>query len=156
MKAVHILTRIDREVDLLRIDVRWQRQLHDVAVDLRIVVQLLHKSEQLILTDRRRPMHQRAFETRLLAGLHLVLHIRAAGTVLAHEHRGQVRCAAPFRGDRSGLLSNALPDRYGGRLSIEQLVCGGLLWHGPDHGLQGNATRRNASSCRSTLHAENH
>ena len=60
MEPVHILVRIDRFKHLLGIDMLRQRQLHQNAVDCRIMVQLFNYREKICLACfRRKPMLDR-------------------------------------------------------------------------------------------------
>ena len=51
MEAIDILTIVDRLNNLLLIDMLWQRQLHDEAINIVVLVQLIDTGQQFCLRD---------------------------------------------------------------------------------------------------------
>ena len=95
MEAVYILTVVDGLRDALFIDMARQRQLHDEAVYVFILVELVDTLEQLLLAHRVLEAYQRGLEPALFAGQHLILNVGFRTTVVAHEHRSEMRALAP-------------------------------------------------------------
>jgi len=95
MEAVYILTVVDGLRDALFVDMARQRQLHDEAVYVFILVELVDTLEQLLLAHRVLEAYQRGLEPALFAGQHLILNVGFRTTVVAHEHRSEMRALAP-------------------------------------------------------------
>src|SRR5262249_12219969 len=119
------LVGVDGVEDRLRIDLPGQRQLHEDAVDGRILVQAIDEREQLALCGRIRQL--------VLVGIHpgfprlpaLVLHIDLAGGVLAAPHDGQAGGEAVLRLQRAHLLRDAAAQTGRKGLAVDDLAVGG-------------------------------
>ncbi len=85
MQAIDILLRPDRLNDRIRIQMLRQRQLHENAVDGRIVVQRGHQGSQLFLRRLRRQRVLDGLEAALLGHLALGVHIGVAGRIVADD-----------------------------------------------------------------------
>ena len=108
MKAVDILVRRDRIDNGSLVDLVWQRQLHQNAVNGIIRVQCVDQRQQFILAGGdSQAMFDRA-HTGGGGAFDLVAHIDSAGRVLAYQNHGKRRRAANFLGQLPGLNGDAI------------------------------------------------
>ena len=103
VKTVHILGRRDRLDDLLRVDVRRQRQLNQDAVNRRVIVQRLDARQQFGFQHVGRVALQHRMQAVVFASLDLVAHIHLAGRAVADQHHGQSRRDAAGAEQRGAL-----------------------------------------------------
>ena len=89
VEAVDIFGRVDGFDHFVRIDVGWQWQLHQDAVDQGVAVQSFYPLQQVGFTQVGGQLLEHRVQTSLLAGLHFVAHIDLAGRVVAHQQHGQ-------------------------------------------------------------------
>lgn len=85
-KPVHVFVRIDGADHLALVQVARQGELHEDAVDRRVLVQALHGAQQLLLRGLLRQAQNRAVHAELFARALLVAHVDGRGGVLPHEH----------------------------------------------------------------------
>ena len=86
MKAVNILRRINGGDDSLIIDMRWQGQLHQYAIDGGIGIECFHQRNQFVLRNRRRQAMFEAVHARFDRRLLLRSYIDLAGRIFAYQH----------------------------------------------------------------------
>jgi hypothetical protein len=89
VEAVHVLGGGDGFNHLVRINVGGQGQLHQDAVDARVIVERIHAGQQFGLGHRGIVLLQHRVQARVGAGLDLVAHVDLAGLVITHQHHGQ-------------------------------------------------------------------
>ena len=85
-ESVDVLLRVDRVDDLCLVDVFWQRQLDDVAVDFLVVVKEVDEFQHFFLCGVGWQAIHRARHTHRVAGFLLRCHVSLACAVLAHYH----------------------------------------------------------------------
>jgi len=120
VKAVHVLGRADGFDDLLRVDVPRQRQLHQDAVDGRIVVEGFDARQQGGFAHVGVVCFEYRVQAAVFAGLDLVAHIDLAGRVVADQHHGQARGdALHFEG--LGAVGDFGAQLFGQGIAINQL-----------------------------------
>ena len=93
MKAVNILRRINGGDDSLIIDMRWQGQLYQYAIDGGIGIECFHQRNQFDLRNRRRQAMFEAVHARFDGRFLLRSHINLAGWIFAHKHNGKAGLA---------------------------------------------------------------
>ncbi|MPN34500.1 hypothetical protein SDC9_181994 [bioreactor metagenome] len=124
MEAIHVLGGRDGLDDLVVVNVLGQRQLHQDAVDARVVVQRFHAGQQFGLGHRRFVLFQHGMKARFLAGLYLVAHVDLRRLVVTHQnHRQTRRDSLGF--ERSGACSDFGAELSGEGLAIDDLGCHG-------------------------------
>ncbi len=89
VETVDILFRGDRLDDLVAVDVRRQRQLHQNAVDTRIAVQFVDARQQIGFRQIGRIAVERRAEAVVIARFDLIAHIDFAGRIVADQHDGE-------------------------------------------------------------------
>ena len=90
MKTVHILAIINGHDDFLLVNMGRKRQLHDEAIYIFILVQLVHTGQQLFLGHVVLVANKGRLESTLLTGKHLILDIGLAASVMSYEYSSQV------------------------------------------------------------------
>ena len=119
METINILPIIDRLDHLLLGNMLWQRQLNDKTIHVRIVVQLIDLTEQLLLSDIRLVTDQRRLETNLLTSPDLVCHVGFATAIMSYQDRRQMWHLATLGLDAGNLFGH-LPFHLGGNgLSVQ-------------------------------------
>ena len=106
MEAVYVLAVVDGLDDLLLIDMLGQRELHDEAIDIGILVQFVNTGQKLLFGDVVLKADEGALEATGLTGQHLILHIRFRATVVTYQHGCQMGLLAATGHDFLYLLSN--------------------------------------------------
>ena len=94
METVDILAVVDGLDDLLLIDMLGQRELHDEAIDIGVLVQFVNTGQKLLFGDVVLKADEGALEATGLTGQHLILHIRLRATVVTHQYSCQMRLLA--------------------------------------------------------------
>jgi hypothetical protein len=89
MKAIDVLVGADRLDDLRPVDVIWQWQLDEDAVDVVVGVELVDEVEKLRLARARGEVVRARDEADFLAGEALVAHVDARRVVVADEDDGE-------------------------------------------------------------------
>ena len=91
VEAVDILVKVDALQHAVHVDLWWQRQLHQDAVDGRIGIERIDTAHQLILGGRHRQFDQLRTDTHELAGGHFVADVDLGGRIIADQDDGQAR-----------------------------------------------------------------
>jgi hypothetical protein len=120
-EAVHILCGIDGQCHLDLVNMLRQRHLHDEAVDLLVLVELVDLRQQLGLGHAGVHADERRVEAYLGAVKHLAVHIGFAGAVVADEDGGQMGNLAPAGLDECDLVGDLRLDLLGSCLAVEYL-----------------------------------
>ena len=133
MKAVHVLVRVDPLNDVQRIDMSGQGQLHENAVNARVVVAAVNQRQQFLLARiRRKVVIDRRYSC-VCAGGTLVSNIDMRSRVLSDQHRGKRRRSKPRVKPLLHRLPNLFPNLRRNGLAVNQL-CGHewvvSLWRG--------------------------
>ena len=89
MEAVNVFGGIDRQQNFLGIDVRWQRQLHQDAVDFVAAVQVGDQREQLFGGHTFRGRVLFAVKADLLRALYLAANVDLRCGVMSHQYHGE-------------------------------------------------------------------
>ena len=89
MESVYVFGRIDRQQDLLGVDVRGQRQLHQDAVDFVAAVQAGDEREQFFGSHAFGGRVLFAVEADFLGTLHLAAHVDLRRGVVPDQHHGE-------------------------------------------------------------------
>ncbi len=110
VKSVDVLAVIDGEGDLFFVDVLRQRQLHDEAVHIGVVIEALYDVERFGFGDFRRAPDERTLETHLFAGPDLGINVNFTCGVFADEHGSEV-------GNFSAALANQAD--FGGQFGLD-------------------------------------
>ncbi|MNT20967.1 hypothetical protein D3C72_1562890 [compost metagenome] len=122
--AVHVFRRGDRFDDLVRVDMFWQRHLHEDAMDGRIGIQAGDACQQVRFGQVRFIFFQHRVETHVSARLDLVADVHLAGRVFADEDHGQAGLGALGR-EGGGARGDLAAQFLGEGDSVDQ-----LCWHG--------------------------
>ena len=99
VEGVHVLQGVDGLDDGILIDVIWQWQLDEDAVDVRVVAESTYLGYKVFLGRRVRHRHVAGGHAGLGGGAVLVADIDTGGGVFADEDDGQVRHEAVFFGE---------------------------------------------------------
>src|SRR5260370_13210945 len=91
VKAVHILGRVDRPDDPMRIDLPRQRQLHQHSVDALIAVELLYFGEEARFRYVARQANVEGDEPSIGAAAAFGPHIYLARRVISYQDGGETR-----------------------------------------------------------------
>src|SRR6516165_8051132 len=91
VKAVHVLRRVDRGDNAVRIDLPRQRKLNQHPVDAVVDVQLLDLGDKRLLRDFRRQPKLEIGEPGVGAGAALGTYIEFACWIVANQDRGETR-----------------------------------------------------------------
>ena len=94
MEAVHVFGGIDRQQNLLGIDVRGQRQLHQDAVDFVAAVQIGDQGEQVFGGRAFGGRVLFAVEADFLRALDLAANVDFRCGVVPDQHHGEARTHA--------------------------------------------------------------
>ena len=128
MQAVNVLVRADRRQHGVLVQGLRQGQLHQDAVDRRVLVQLADEPQEVMLRGiGRQPVGHRvhADGERVLT---LGADVDLAGGILAHQHHGEARLQAMLGLQHRHLLGHLRAQSFGIDLAIDQL--GGSSWGG--------------------------
>ncbi len=140
VEAVHVLGRVDGEQHLGLVDVARQGQLHEDAVDGRVLVVPVDAGKQFRLGGVRRQGHLLGVDAEGVGGAVLGRHVRLGGRVLAHQDRHQAGnevvllfeagdLGGEFSADGAGGFSTA--DDLCGHVSNNRQCVGLIKWlHG--------------------------
>src|SRR5690606_15360573 len=96
----------------------WQRQLHNQAINIWVLVDLFHLFQQLLLGDILLQSNQSGSKSDLLTGLYLCAYISLAGSVISHQHRRQMGYLASFSFDLQHPLRYLVFYLFGSFLSV--------------------------------------
>ena len=118
MEAVDILAVVDGHDNLLLVDMAWQRQLHDEAINVGIVVEPFHAGKKLLLSNVILVAYEGGLEAALLAGNNLVLDIRLASSVVANKDSSKMWLLASIGNYVAYLLRYLRLDGCCGSLSV--------------------------------------
>ena len=118
VKAVDVLRRRYGLQHLGGVDVLGQRQLHQDAVDVGIVVQREHAVEQRLLAHGGGQLVELRAHAGFLGGAHLVAYIDARGRIVAGQQNCQAGANAALR-KRGHLVFHRGADLRGERFSVE-------------------------------------
>ena len=121
VKAVDVLQGIDPLDDGRLVDLLGQRQLHQDAVDRRIVVQSVDRGEQFGLGSRREAAERVPFIPAALQAASLVADVDLAGRIVADQHDGQARDDPSFGSQLGDLGAYLAADLLRECTSIENL-----------------------------------
>ena len=86
METVDILTIVDGLDDLLLIDMLRQRQLYDEAVDIVVLIQFIHTSQEFGLGDVILKTDKCGLEATSLAREYLIFNVSLRTTVVTYQH----------------------------------------------------------------------
>src|ERR1043165_4539396 len=89
MKAVDVLLRRYVHQNLLRADVRRQRQLDENAVDIAVAVELVDERQQFALGDRRRKQVLLRANADFFARFLFILDVEVRSWVVADKHHAE-------------------------------------------------------------------
>ncbi len=112
MEPVGVLPGVDGVQHLVLVDVLWERQLHQEAVDLGVLVEFVHHGQELLLGGVRRENDGARIDPQLVARFPLVSDVLLGRGVLAHEDDGQAG-NDPLGPQVGDLRSQFLPDPLG-------------------------------------------
>ncbi|MCY1365305.1 hypothetical protein D9M69_521450 [compost metagenome] len=124
VEAVDVLGRRDRLDDLLRLNVRGQRKLHQDAVDGGVGIECIHARKQCCLGHGGGPTLQHRVHAGVFTGLDLVAHVNLRGLVVANQDHGQPGC------DAFGLEGGHARGDIGAQLAGEGVAVDQLSGHG--------------------------
>ena len=117
VEGVHVLLGVDGLHHGALVQALGQGGLHQNAVDVLLVVEGVHQSQQFLLGGGGGQGVLLGVDARGLAGLFLVVHVDAGGRVLPHNDHGQAGAdALPLQGGH--LLGHLFLHLGGDRLSI--------------------------------------
>ena len=109
-------------------------ELDDESIDARVVVEPMDNLQQFVLCDVRRALDEGALESDPGTTAHLVVHISAAGAILAHENGGEVGLAVSGRHVAGDILSDFGFDPFGQVLAVQNLR--GVHFHRVHRGIR--------------------
>jgi hypothetical protein len=89
MEAVHVFRRIDREQDLLRVNLFRKRKLDEDSVDVIAMIELVDQSEQVFGGNVFGGSDVLAVESEGFAGLDLVADVNLRGRIVTDENGGE-------------------------------------------------------------------
>ena len=128
VEAIDVFFCSDRFDDFVRIDMCRQRQLHQNAVDFRIVVQRFHPGQQFGLGHAGVVFFKHRMNAVFLASLDLVAHIDLGCLAIAdQDHRQSGRTASGSEG--GGAFGDVGPDFTGELIAIDDF-CGHGVFSG--------------------------
>src|SRR5690606_13602360 len=87
-------------------------------INIRVFIDLFYLFQQFLFAYLLLQPHQSGGKTHLLTGLYFGSHIGLAGSVIAHQHRCQMGCLAPFSFDLQHPLCNLVFYLFGSFLSV--------------------------------------
>jgi|SRR5216110_1257953 len=94
MKTIHVLGWMDGFEDALGVDLLGKRELDQDAVDVVVVIQVLHNGEKFSRRNSRGRREEATREAKLLAGCNLALYVELGSGVFADKHGGEARTDA--------------------------------------------------------------
>src|SRR5215204_5230746 len=89
MKTVDIFVWRDRIENSFRMNMRRQWQLHEDAMHMFVLVELMYERQQLSFQYRRRKKMLEGFNPDIFAGFLFIAHIDVRRRVIAHQHHSQ-------------------------------------------------------------------
>jgi hypothetical protein len=89
MKAVDVFCRVDRFENSLCVDLFWERELDEDAVDIIVAIELVNEFEHFVGGDGSRSGVQPTGEGKLLAGGDLAFDVKMRGGIVSNEDGGE-------------------------------------------------------------------
>ena len=125
MEPIDVLSRVDALDDLRRAfrEMRWQRKLHEYAVDAVVCIEPVDFSEKILLRCLLRQGNERRKKAERLTGALLVAHIDLRCGILADDDDGEAGRSAQRRAKSQRFLSRFLLNLLGKNPAFKQSCC---------------------------------
>src|SRR6185437_9280170 len=121
MEAVDVLDRVDPLDDRGLLDLSWQWQLYQDAVDLRVAIELIDEGEEGDLRGRVGQVARHGADADFLACPALVPHVDLGGRVAAHLDHGETGPPGAARERRLDLATDLVFDLRRQLAAIDRL-----------------------------------
>ena len=108
METIHVLAIVNSHNNLLLIDMLWQRKLNNEAINVFILIQLIHTSQKLFFCHISLKTNERRLESTLLTSNYLILNIGFTSAIMSHQNGSQMRLFTTCGNNRLHFFGNLL------------------------------------------------